>query len=116
MPGKGKPFAKGNSVAKANKGTKKNKTIFKEAVAESAGVKSIEDLTGAVIDVYCDLLNTGDKDDKKFAAKELSKYLFPQKRTVDANVKGEIKAKPDLSKMTNDELRALAQAIRQPDT
>lgn len=80
-------FQKGNKVACIQKGTKKKQTIIKEQL----GLDNIEELRTEVLKVWEKLITSKSDRVRGFAAKELSKYLFPQKRehsgTTQKNIK-----------------------------
>jgi len=82
-------FKKGNKIASQNKGKKQKRTILKEKL----GLDNIEDLKEDVIKVWQELITSKDKKLKGFAAKEISKYIFSQKRehTGEFNEKVEVK-------------------------
>jgi len=52
--------------------------------------KSITDAEEDLLKVWKKLLDSPDKDDRKLAAKEISKYVFAQKREHTGEVKGDI--------------------------
>lgn len=80
-------FQKGNKVACIQKGTKKKQTIIKEQL----GLDNIEDLREDSLKVFKEMLSDKDKVKRFLAAKEISKYIFPQKRehsgTTQKNIK-----------------------------
>lgn len=68
----------------------KRKTILKEAILSNPRYKEIEDAKGDVLEFYAELFETGSKTEKAFAAKEISKYLFPTKQNVETKHTGDI--------------------------
>lgn len=80
----------------SNKGQKQRRTIVKEKL----GVNNIEDLKDDVLRVWTELLQSTNEDNRKFASKEISKYVFSTKKetNIDLNAKGNINiftVKPD---------------------
>lgn len=69
-------FEKGNTAASGKKGKKHRRTIVKEVL----GVQNIEDLKPEVLEVWKKLIQASNTKDQAYAAKEISKYIFPQKR------------------------------------
>jgi len=71
---------------KGNKRVKKRKTIIKEKL----GLDNIEGMKEDVLNVWNDLITEGTKKEKMWAAKEMSKYIFPQKREHSGEIKEKI--------------------------
>jgi hypothetical protein len=71
-------FSKENQPPNENKRKKKRKTIVKEQL----GLKNIDDLKDDVLMIWKELVRKGTKEEKKYAAKEISKYLFAQKKEI----------------------------------
>lgn len=76
-----KGFAKGNQYGKVKTGKPQKRTLLKKALG--LDVIEVEGLKQDVLNVWRDLINDRDKKLKAFAAKELSKYLFPTKKEMD---------------------------------
>ncbi len=74
-------FQPGNQHGKNNLGKKHKKTIMRERI----GIDNIEQLAPAVIEIWIELLESNIKDDRKFASKEISKYIFSVKKEVTHN-------------------------------
>jgi len=80
------PSEKGRIGGLKNKGRLKNKTLIKEKL----GLDNIEDMKEDVIRVWHECINSNNSKDKQFAAKEMSKYIFPQKRELSGELKEKI--------------------------
>lgn len=81
---------------KGKKTGPKRKTIIKNSLS----IKTIEELKDDVLKVWKELIESGNEENKKFAAKEISKYVFATKKesTIDLTAKGNINiftVKPD---------------------
>ena len=74
---------------KSRKRGKEPRTIIKEKL----GLNNIEDMKNDVLNVWKLLIAKGTKKEKAFAAKEMSKYLFAQKRELSGELNGKIEIK-----------------------
>ncbi len=74
---KGK-FKTGNTTAKHKAGKKHKRTLIKEKL----GLNNLQDLEQDLINGWYELLNSNSKTDKRFALKEISRYVFPVKKEV----------------------------------
>ena len=82
-----KPFLKGNTEASKQKGKKRKSTLVKEAL----GLQNIEDLKPEVLKVWNSFIKSKDKKAQGYAAKEISKYIFAQKREHTGEFKANLK-------------------------
>ncbi len=55
------------------------------------GIENIEDLKKDVLKVWGELIKSANTKEKVIAAKEMSKYIFPQKRELSGELNGQIK-------------------------
>ena len=80
------PFAKGyKKGAKTGgkvKGSKHKSTLIREKIL------NLDDFKEPLMDVWNEFLYSEDKDDRKFASKEIPKYVFPQKRELSGSFNG----------------------------
>lgn len=74
-------FKKGNAIARAKAGKKHKRTLLREKL----GIERLEDLRYSVLNVWTELLNSRSMENRKFAAKELSRYLFSMKVENEVN-------------------------------
>ena len=54
------------------------------------GIKNIEDMKTDVMAVWAEFIH-GTDEQKAFAAREMSKYIFPQRRELSGELNGQIK-------------------------
>jgi hypothetical protein len=99
----GKLFEKGNAEYKKIVGKPKAKTVVKKAL----GLDNIEQLKIDCLKVWQDAIRSKSIKRREFAAKEISKYLFAQKKQIDGNVNVSAKQQIDFSKFNDDELKLL---------
>lgn len=97
----GVKFKNGNTAASVQKGTKKKKTIIKETL----GLDNLEALKPDVIRVWRECIQSANESTRITAAKEISKYLFAQKRTVEADINANVKA--EVTNLTDEELEKI---------
>ena len=105
----GKLFEKGNVEYKKIVGKPKAKTVVKKAL----GLDNIEQLKNDCLQVWSDAIKSKSIKRREFAAKEISKYLFPQKKQIDGNMSLEAKQQIDFSKFTDDDLKKLIGKIEE---
>lgn len=77
-------FSIGNSAAKGKLGKKHKLTLFREKL----GIKNIEDLKDDVLNVWTELLYSNELENRKYAVKEISKYIFSTQKAVEPVNKG----------------------------
>ncbi len=65
----------------------KRRTLIKQKL----GIENIEDLKKDVLQVWGELIKSANTKEKVIAAKEMSKYIFPQKRELSGELNGQIK-------------------------
>lgn len=82
-----KLFVKGNTEASKKKGKRHKSTIIKEVI----GLRNIEDLKPEVLKVWEAFIKSKDKKAQGYAAKEISKYIFAQKREHTGEFKANLK-------------------------
>ena len=75
--------AKASAAGKKSRKHGKNKSTI---VKERLDPKNIEDLKEDVLKVWKEFIKSLDIDDRKFASKEISKYIFPTKKDIVANI------------------------------
>ncbi len=80
-------FSKTRQPPNEHKRKKKRKTIIREQL----GLKNIEGLEGDVLKVWKRLIGSKSNKYSSLAAKEISKYLFPQKKETVLKFNGTIK-------------------------
>jgi len=86
---KGK-FQIGNSIAKHKTGKKHKATLIKEKL----GLNNLYELEQDLIKAWYEMLHSTNKTDKRFALKEISRYVFPVKKEITGSfVFDEIEAK-----------------------
>lgn len=56
-------------------------------IVEALGLDNLDSLKPEVFQVWKKLLKSKTKDDRKFAVREISKYVYPQKREHSGEVK-----------------------------
>lgn len=66
---------------------KKKKTVLREIL----GINNIEDLKADVLKVWANHIQSTDYEKQSFAAKEISKYIFPQKREHSGEINSAVK-------------------------
>jgi len=89
---KGK-FQIGNTIAKHKTGRKHKKTLIKEKL----GLNNLQDLELDLVKGWYELLYSKSKTDKRFALKEISRYVFPVKKEITGSfVFDEIEAKKQI--------------------
>ena len=71
-------FQAGNQMAKLKAGKQHKTTVVKEKL----GLKNLQELEADLINTWYELLHSKNKNDKRFAVKEISKYVFPVKKEV----------------------------------
>jgi len=71
-------FQVGNTIAKGKTGKKHKVTIIREKL----GLENIEDLKIDVLNTWYDILHSNDRNERGFAVKELSKYLFVRSKEI----------------------------------
>lgn len=96
-------FKKGNTEYTKIIGKPKKNTIIKK----SLGLENIEQLKLDCLQVWQDAIQSKSIARRQFAAKEISKYLFPQKKTIYGNVNVSAMQMIDFSKFSDDELQLL---------
>lgn len=74
---KGK-FQLGNTIAKHKSGKKHKSTLLKEKL----GINNLYDLEKDLIKGWYELLHSSNKTDKRFALKEISRYVFPVRKEI----------------------------------
>ena len=79
---KNKKIASNAGRKSTRKGIKNKSTVIKEKL----GIQNIEDLKEDVLKVWYELITSTNPDDKKFASKEISKYVFPTKKDITASL------------------------------
>lgn len=82
-----KKFSQKYQPPNQNKRKRKRKTIVKEAL----GLNNLDDLKQEVLRVWGEYIRSNDIKLKGFAAKEISKYLFPQKREHSGEINASVK-------------------------
>jgi hypothetical protein len=80
---------RGRKGGRARLGKKNKKTLLKEALGIS-DVNEMEDFKESLIKLGKKFLKDKNKNISSFAWKELLKYTFPQKQSLDAKIKGNI--------------------------
>jgi len=86
-------------AGKNRKGIKHKNTRLRKIL----GIANIEDLKYDILIVWENLIKYGTKTEKRFAAKELSKYLFPQKREHSGEMNDKIKVEINYGNDPNNE-------------
>lgn len=71
-------FKPGNKVAKHKTGKKHKATLIKEKL----GINNLNDLEKDLLKAWYEMLHSKCKTDKRFALKEISRYVFPIKKEV----------------------------------
>ena len=75
-------FKKGNIKAKGKQGKKHKSTLIKEKL----GLKNLYELEQDLIKGWFEMLHSKSKADKRFALKEISRYVFPIKREIKESI------------------------------
>jgi hypothetical protein len=75
-------FKKGNRTAAAKQGRKHKSTLIKAKL----GINNLHDLEQDLIKSWYEMLHSKCKTDKRFALKEISRYVFPMKKEVKETV------------------------------
>jgi hypothetical protein len=75
-------FKKGNNKAKGKQGKKHKSTLIKEKL----GLKNLYELEQDLIKAWYEMLHSTNKTDKRFALKEISRYVFPVKKEISGSV------------------------------
>jgi len=82
-------FSSIDQPTRESKRVPKRKTIAKRAVLER--YESIEDARRDALDLFAELLKSGNRTEKIIALKEISKFLFQTKQNIQGNFDGQIK-------------------------
>ena len=83
----GKRFSKDYQPTPEKRRVKKKKTVLREIL----GINNIEDLKKDVLKVWANHIQSDDFEKHSFAAKEISKYIFPQKREHSGEINSSVK-------------------------
>ena len=82
-----KKFTKDYQPNPEKRRVKKKKTVLREIL----GINNIEDLKTDVLKVWANHIQSDDFEKHSFAAKEISKYIFPQKREHSGEINSNVK-------------------------
>lgn len=86
-------FKKGNIKAKGKQGKKHKSTLIKEKL----GLNNLYELEQDLIKAWYEMLHSTNKTDKRFALKEISRYVFPVKKEITGSFSfDEIEAKKQI--------------------